>query len=335
MQQYASLENSVDGRLSLKISSQAPGKLVLTGDYAVLLRSPALVLAVDSVAQASIQTPSSRGWTIHSNILPSRKFDDLDSAINEPENALFRELVNALPSTDGLPSHASLSFDTRKFFQNGQKLGIGSSAAILVATAELISHLTGHHYSLASLIDIHNSIQGNRGSGLDVAAARLGGLIRFQSGNAERTNLPSGLHMSFLFTETSTSTQNMVHRFFEIIGDYPENALETWRSLAESVADAVSDTQVWLGHLQRLNQFVLDFDHTTKLGIYSARHLAALDIANTVGVLYKPCGAGGGDVGIALSDDRVKLDEFERIADHENLSLLNLGVAQDGASVKL
>jgi phosphomevalonate kinase len=55
------------------------------------------------------------------------------------------------------------------------------------------------------------------------------------------------------------------------------------------------------------------YDRDLDLGIFAAGH-RELAAAAPDSVLYKPCGAGGGDIGIALSPDSAALRAFGRTA---------------------
>lgn len=318
-----------------RITGGAPGKLVLSGDYIALLDAPALVLAVNRVATATLTIKSTGGWSIRSNLTPRAQFDNLASLLDADGQQLLKSLINALPEISKLPEHAALELDTSTFYEGHDKLGVGSSAAILVALAETICHITEHRLTTKRLIDLHNSLHGKNGSGLDVVAARLGGLSRFQNGAGERVTPPSGLHMRFVFTGTSTSTEPMLLRFRSLIEGRFLRDVTQWQKLANAVADSLDHVGRFLQNLAELNDFVFKFDQATNLGIYGSAHRAALEIANKVGVLYKPCGAGGGDTGVALSDDARALDTFEQDVLRDGLQLLDLRMANHGATVQL
>ena len=51
-------------------------------------------------------------------------------------------------------------------------------------------------------------------------------------------------------------------------------------------------------------------DQTARLGIFSEPHERLHALANQAQVVYKPCGAGGGDIGIAVSDDPDQLNRL-------------------------
>ncbi len=143
------------------MKAQAPGKLVLSGCYSVLEGAPALVIAVDRYALAEVGRAS--GWV---------------SA--EVAEAVRRGLLSQAPWVDA----ASLRVPVG---EGSRKLGLGSSAAILVASIGAERLARGEDEEglgrrmLAAAIDVHQTAQGG-GSGVDVAAACLGGVLRCQLG---------------------------------------------------------------------------------------------------------------------------------------------------------
>jgi phosphomevalonate kinase len=156
---------------ALVVIATAPGKLILTGEYAVLDGAPALVIAVDRrvVARRERSVPSSPFLL-----------------------AVARELAQRYGAdSPGALAALEIAVDSSAFYASSdctQKLGLGSSAAVTVAAAALA--LAAHHGTLeghrdevlAIALAAHANAQGAkgaRGSGADVAAAVFGGAIAF------------------------------------------------------------------------------------------------------------------------------------------------------------
>jgi len=57
---------------------------------------------------------------------------------------------------------------------------------------------------------------------------------------------------------------------------------------------------------EHLRQFIVDHE----LGIFDAGHEEIRRAAGDANLMYKPCGAGGGDVGIVFGTDDAALDSF-------------------------
>ncbi|EIM03110.1 hypothetical protein UUC_07101, partial [Rhodanobacter denitrificans] len=53
-------------------------------------------------------------------------------------------------------------------------------------------------------------------------------------------------------------------------------------------------------------------------------HRALAALAARLGVAYKTCGAGGGDIGIALATDAARLQAFRRAASAAGFPVLDL-----------
>ena len=51
------------------------------------------------------------------------------------------------------------------------------------------------------------------------------------------------------------------------------------------------------------------------------------------GLVYKPCGAGGGDIGILLAEDASNADEFVAAALPDGFKPLDLRIDEQGATV--
>ena len=153
------------------MKASAPGKIVISGAYAVLEGAPAIASAVD-------------------------RFVVADTA-----GVAARPTPEVLAALGGAPAPA---FDASALFSGDKKLGLGASAAILVAS--LAARAVAERGPLSDLelatavfpnaLRAHALAQGG-GSGVDVAAAAFGGTIVFRRGGerpeALATKLPPEL----------------------------------------------------------------------------------------------------------------------------------------------
>ena len=71
-------------------------------------------------------------------------------------------------------------------------------------------------------------------------------------------------------------------------------------------------------------------DRDADLGIFSPAHRSLAELANQAQVVYKPCGAGGGDIGIAVSDDPAAVHTFMTLAADQSFLCLDLEIADHG-----
>ena len=75
------------------------------------------------------------------------------------------------------------------------------------------------------------------------------------------------------------------------------------------------------------------FDDSARLGIYSDAHRRLSDLGNDTGVVYKPCGAGGGDLGMAFTNDANAIESFGRAAQAIGFKRLPVELDEHGITV--
>ena len=316
------------------VTASAPGKLVLAGEYAVLAGAPALVAAIDRRVTCRMTTRHGGHWQLVSRGFEARcrcRRDALGDAVAGPA-ALVGHAGRALGlDWRQLPEHLHVEIDSRPCYQDGAKLGLGSSAAALVAVAAALAAFVGRDCELQSLIAAHRAMQGGAGSGLDVAAAWHGGVIRFQNGRVEPARLPDNLHTAFAHAGWSTRTHSLVARFESWRRDREQPALERLMERAAGVFDA---GDAMLARLAAYTDALQAMDEAANIGIFSPPHRQGRALAARHGVLYKPCGAGGGDMGIAISDDANALAAWCEEAKTAELSIIDAAFAGEGVRVE-
>src|SRR5262245_22238572 len=149
----------------MKLTVSAPGKLMISGEYVVLDGAEALVAAVDARVLVHASARPADRWGSDGTRSP-------DPRRLSPEALLTRELVEQALG----PASMDLEIDTSALRSGGQKLGLGSSAAVAAATAGAVAAWHGRELDRAQLLVWAQ--QGHRavapeGSGADVAASVL------------------------------------------------------------------------------------------------------------------------------------------------------------------
>ena len=300
------------------VTASAPGKLVLSGEYAVLDGAPAVAVAVNRRARVSIiETDASS----HSVVAPGHsaargRFDVRGDAFEWLENgedyALVEHVWSALHAR--APSGLALELDSRAFADpaTGSKLGVGSSASVAVALASALAAATAARRDpFRAALEGHRRWQGGLGSGVDIACSLLGGLIEYSMAAApgRRLGWPEGLLMAVFWAGAPTNTKERVARF-------EEQANRPSRSALAAASQRIAAT--WAGgsasalladycdYIHRLREFSIDYD----LGVFDGGHAELAAEAEAMGLVYKPCGAGGGDTGICLATDADALARF-------------------------
>ena len=283
--------------------TRAPGKVVVFGEYAVLAGAPAGVMAIDAYATVRIERHDklsvvSRGFDAQPLVQCSDQFS------NQPIADLLQAILKAM-GYSSYPDLFNIELDTQAFYTNGNKLGIGSSAALCVALYRAMCELLGHKAELSEAMAIHYDFQGQSGSGLDVAASWHEGFIQFRQGQAEPVAWPENLHYAIIWTQASASTKAHLASFSQWRTTADQTPLNTLCDAAEAVAKNLE-----IAALENYVAALQDFDRHANLGIYTQAHSQLTRLAIEHRVLYKPCGAGGGDIGMVISDDPSRLADF-------------------------
>jgi phosphomevalonate kinase len=306
------------------ISFQAPGKAVVWGEYAVLDGAPALVMAVNRYASARV-APAADEWHIRSVGFPDEQAVSAEELSQAKGAARVVHAALAGLEVHDIPPGARIETDTAGFYHGDGKLGIGSSAAICTALCAALAEYVGQPFSESAALVAHRLLQGSSGSGLDVAAACHGGLIRFQDGRSEPFEWPEGLHFGYLWTGHSAETPAHLGRFGDWRRSGPTTALT---ALGEACEALFRDPGI--AALRDYVERLAALDRDADLGIFGPAHRRLAELANQAQVVYKPCGAGGGDIGIAVSDDPAAVHTFMTLAAEQSFLRLDLEIADHG-----
>jgi phosphomevalonate kinase len=318
------------------IQASAPGKVILWGEYAVLKGAPALVMAIDRYASCEIE-PCQDIWRFTTKGFATPETQHPQQALlaeQAPDDGAARVVWQVLSELRGvhdqslLPPSARVVTDTEGFYLRGEKLGIGSSAAICTAVYAAFCRLLDVSTDFDQALKIHNQFQHKEGSGIDVAAAFHGGTLRFQSHAATPWELPKNLQVRFLWTGHAAKTTHHISRF----NDWLEGGQLAPLSALTATCHALFE-QPDLATLERYTQQLKTLDAAASLGIYSTAHSQLDRLAIDAQVVYKPCGAGGGDMGVAISDEVGRLDQFVDAAEGLGFNSIPLEKARHGIQV--
>ena len=287
----------------------APGKLLLTGAYAVLEGAPAIVAAVDRYAVA-----------------------DPSEADDQPPIEVRAALGDEpAPRTDV----SALRDET------GRKLGLGSSAAALVASLGALAMASGDDlraplvrariFRAARLA--HARAQGG-GSGVDVAAAVHGGLLRYSiddQGHASvrALHLPRDMAIAVYDSGKSSRTSTLRARL-DAVRERPEVArlLQRLRDFAARASAALeaSDGRSFADAAGEFGDLLSALGQASDAPIVPPAFAELSVAARSHGAAFLPSGAGGGDVGVWIGEAPPPEDFTARA---RSLSMHPLAVAID------
>jgi phosphomevalonate kinase len=315
----------------LDVSARAPGKLFLTGEYAVLCGAPALVAAVDRYAEVTLRLePGAAGLVVE----PAGS--DAQVVATALEVALERE-----PRLAGQRVEARV--DSRQFLlSDGRKLGLGRSAATLTAAMAglLAAGGIGGPPVLDAAVTAHARFQNGRGSGADVAAAVHGGVVevRRRNGALEVTPraLPPGLELLVGYTGEPAPTEPLLEAFATAVARAPRS-LGLLSDAAEqaSATIAAGDGPGFTAAFASMGELLTALGRETGLPIVTPALGRLIDAARRAGAVAKPSGAGGGDCGIALARSAAEADRVRAAWEAEGVMPLHLAIAADGVRCEM
>ena len=282
----------------------APGKLFLSGEYAVLHGGAAVVAAVDRRAVARF-TQKNHG-----------------SAMVEAALAGTRQYLTAQGLSTQPFEHLGVRVETSGFVQGGRKLGLGSSAAVCAAVCGLLFEaaslkIAEHREALFGVArDAHTRAQEGKGSGGDIAAAVYGGYIAYSQ---EQTPTPIEdlqLHYVAAWSGRSASTTELIGQVSRLAVHAPalfEQHIAVLKRLGQLLASAFEQGK---GAEARAlyEQYGAAMDALGKSAgapIWTEQHHAIAQIARSHGGACKPSGAGGGDLALALFDGSENAERFQ------------------------
>ena len=303
------------------IMTSAPGKAVLCGEYVVLGGAVAGSMAVNRRAVVTLRPHALDYSTVYSPGYLDGEFrfrsanDGSLAWIDPPPSPdAFRLLEVAWRRRSGV-GDVALTLDTRAFHDpaSRSKLGLGSSAALATALVAALNRQTAQEqasvFSLAR--EVHGEFQHGRGSGVDVATSVHGGIIAYRPDNhVTELRWPEGLAYRLYWSGVSTDTVTQLASYRQSARPDADRQLIVATDTVLAAIRAGSSAPL-ISAFDAYVDALFAFDQANELGIFSAGHDKLAELARGIeGCVYKPCGAGGGDVGMALANGERALDEF-------------------------
>lgn len=213
------------------IHTSAPATLMLMGEHAVLRGKHALVASVNQ--------------RLHVYLKPRKdRLIRIDSSLGKHECSLDKVEIKApfefiLTLIKQFQKHFETGFDLKIKSDFSSTVGLGSSAAILVATAEAILTFLGFELrSHEILFDISYKallkVQG-QGSGADLAASILGGIVCYRNTPFAWTKLPVELFpITLVYSGYKTPTPEVI----KIVNEAYKKDPKKFEILFEAIGEA-------------------------------------------------------------------------------------------------
>lgn len=328
------------------ITEKAPGKLYIAGEYAVVENGyPAILVALDQFVTCSIEESATEVGKIisrqyHNNALQWYRLGE-QMVVDNRDNP-FSYILSAIKVTEEYARSFArelrifdLHIDSQLDSDSGKKYGLGSSAAVTVATVKALCHFYNlpvtkdEIFKLAAIA--HFEVQGNGSLG-DVVASVYGGWIAYHSFDRqwlaqqrkyldlrtlvdlpwpdlkiESLKAPSNLQLLIGWTGKPASTSQLVDK----ISLFKARQQKEYRQFLEDSKHCIQRMVEGFHNadLESIkNEIRYNRELLKQLGTNSGVHIETpvlnklCQIAEDFGGAAKTSGAGGGDCGIVAID---------------------------------
>jgi len=296
------------------ISIKVPGKVMLSGEYAVLYGGTAVLVPAPFYLKL-VETKSA----------PDKKYSPIvteASSYNIPE-------ISEYENEHGKPY---VELDADEFFSkdidgNLQKLGIGLSAAEAVGVVALRFERAGlswdgNRFKIAAYADkIHRKVQGGIGSGADIAACAYAQPIKFRRIDDQLDIEPINpeefgisIPLNIIWTGIPANTRTLVGDFQKWLNN---GGVSTKKLLDRLIESGNNLADQWFVQNQSslcesLDSFIDILDEiavSAGLSFMLPIHSEIANLAKNTGGRAKSTGAGGGDMILLIGD--VSIDKIK------------------------
>jgi phosphomevalonate kinase len=319
--------------------ARAPGKLFVTGEYAVLVGAPAVVAAVDRYAHVRLELTAGDGPLVVESLAEGRTVTverPLDGPVPGGDAGAVVAALRALAHRTGASGRAVV--DSRAFLVGERKLGLGRSAATLAATTVALLGSARCETVLDAALAANACFQDGLGSGADVAASVYGGVVEVMRDDdglrVASRQLPPGVQLVAGWTGDSAHTTPLLARFAAAARSGSVRALDDLRATAAQAADAIArgDAGALACAVDRSATLLERLGDETGIPILTPALARLVAAARRAGAVAKPSGAGAGDCGIALATSPAQAAAVRAAWQEEGLLPLQIAIAPEGAT---
>lgn len=333
------------------ITAKAPGKLYIAGEYAVVENGyPAILVALNQFVTCTITEAKDEVGQIisrqyHDNSLQWRRRGD-QMVVDKRDNP-FSYILSAINVTEEFARSLNqrlgiynIRIDSQLDSQSGKKYGLGSSAAVTVATVKALCEyyqLPVNKEMIFKLSSIaHFDVQGNGSLG-DVAASVYGGWIAYRSFDRqwlseqrhyldlpallslpwpdlkiEPLDAPANLALLIGWTGKPASTSRLVDKislFKAKQQDEYHRFLDRSKACIHRMIDGfhTGDLDKIKEEIRYNRNLLQELAHRSGVQIETPLLKKLCQIAEEFGGAAKTSGAGGGDCGIVAIDGHADL----------------------------
>ncbi|MDZ7850645.1 MAG: mevalonate kinase [Halodesulfurarchaeum sp.] len=295
-------------------TSSAPGKVYLFGEHAVVYGEPAVPCAIERRATVTVDERADGRLRVSARDLSLDGFTvEYDgSTEGTPEVDVTEDLVRAaMGYVDGAIEQARDAADTPDAGFEVQieseiplGAGLGSSAAVVVATIDAATRALGKPLDRAEIADrayrVEHEVQDGQASRADTFCSAMGGAVLVEGDDREQLEAPE-LPFVIGYDGGAGDTGALVSSVRSLRDEYPfaANTVESIGDVVEQGLDRLTEGDMReLGRLMNFNHGLLN-----ALGVSSRSLDAMVWAAREAGATgAKLTGAGGGGCIVALDE---------------------------------
>lgn len=350
------------------IKVKAPGKLYIAGEYAVVETDcPAILVGLNRYVYVSVEDSENVGTIIsrqyeNSTVVWKRRGSEM--VLDNRDNP-FEYILSGIRITEQYAQECgrkmrcyNLKIDSELDSPNGKKYGLGSSAAVTVATVRALCAYYRLDVSSDELFKLaaiaHFDVQGNGSLG-DIATSVFGGWIEYHS--FDRQWLKSARHSYTLgelldrswpglqikplpsfdelnlvigWTGSPASTSNLVDKVELSKEERRKKYLAFVHESSKCVEEMEQafqdhDLKTIQSRLRRNRELLGNLHEITGVEIETPALKYLIESAEKAGGAAKTSGAGGGDCGIVLIDSSI--DTSALLADWKQHGIIPLDLS--------
>jgi mevalonate kinase len=324
----------------MSVEATAPGKAIIFGEHSVVYRGPAIVIAIDRRAKITAKARDD----------DRINFDCLDLGFEGYfEGDEYHPIAGEEWRGKRLQAMLVAARSTMKHLDNTQGLdltvrseipiaaGLGSSAAICVATVAATGELLDGNLSKQEICDIayegEKMVHGTP-SGVDNNISTFGGVLSFESGvGIERIDFQGGLPLVIGNSKRKRSTRRLVARVRALRERNPElvdGLIDSMGDVSRKGLEAIKARDYsMIGDLMNINHGLL-----SSVGVSISRLDILVHAARGAGAYgAKLTGAGGGGCMIAITEPH-KLQEVSRAISRSRGEPHIVNISYDGVETR-
>lgn len=301
------------------VTVSAPGKLMLMGEHGVVYGYPCIVTAIDKYLTVNAEKSNSG--------------NDIFITPGNQDTSFVENTLNTFRIKYRIKDKVIIS--TKSDIGN---YGLGSSAAVTVATAKALIQLFNinignkelFNLCFETVLDVQK-----KASGFDVAASVFGGTLYYQKEGLIIDPLPiNDLSLVVGFSGEKADTVSMINLVAEKRRLYQEGVDRIFQNIADFVNQAktaiLEKDLLRLGTLMNYNQ-----DYLEDLGVSTEKLNQMILAARRAGALgAKLSGAGGGDCMIALVPPK-KTKAVEEAIKSAGGEIINIKTNSQGTHISI